>query len=164
MIKQTRGALNFLIASYKAILKHAALATALASVAMVSTANAKTYDLSDDSLFSDPVLSNINIEDDNDGSDTLVTIASNPSFDSARTVYFLSNHQGNMTIDKGAKINAISVDLYGGTFDAQNSSIMADSLYIKKTYSRNNIAKFGILSITSRADVDNAAIQVNNLF
>ena len=48
MIKQTRGALNFLIASYKAILKHAVVVAAVASAAVVSVANAKTYDLSDD--------------------------------------------------------------------------------------------------------------------
>lgn len=48
MIKQTRGALSFLIASYKAILKHSVVFAAVASAAIVSVANAKTYDLSDD--------------------------------------------------------------------------------------------------------------------
>ena len=48
MIKQTRGALNFLIASYKAIIKHSVVFAAVASAAVVSVANAKTYDLSDD--------------------------------------------------------------------------------------------------------------------
>lgn len=49
MIKQTRGALSFLIASYKAILKHSVVFAAVVSAAIVvSVANAKTYDLSDD--------------------------------------------------------------------------------------------------------------------
>ena len=48
MIKQTRCALSFLIASYKAILKHSVVFAAVALEAVVSAANAKHYDLSDD--------------------------------------------------------------------------------------------------------------------
>lgn len=51
--------LSFLIASYKAILKHSVVFVAVASAAtvVVSVANAKTYDLSDDSTFNSALVS-----------------------------------------------------------------------------------------------------------
>ena len=128
-MKQTRGAINLLIASYKGVLKNALIAS-MATVALSGAANAKTIDLSDDSLFSDPVLANNNIEDDNDGSDTLVTIASNPNYNDVREVYWLSNNQGNMSFDKGGKILAKAVDLSGGTFKAEGTTIDTEILNI----------------------------------
>lgn len=89
MIKQTRGALNFLIASYKAVLKHAVLAVALTSAAAVSSANAKTYDLSDDNNYY-TLDQNLNflkeITDDDDGTDTTITKTLNPNYDGQRTI------------------------------------------------------------------------------
>ena len=84
MIKQTRGALNFLIASYKAILKHAVVVAAVASAAFVSAANAKTYDLSNDSTFNS---ASVSIIDDNDGTDTTITKTLNPNYDGTRDIY-----------------------------------------------------------------------------
>ena len=86
MIKQTRGALNFLIASYKAILKHAVVVAAVASAAFVSAANAKTYDLSDDSTFNSALVS---IIDENDGTDTIINKTINPNYTGTRDIYSL---------------------------------------------------------------------------
>lgn len=83
MIKQTRGALSFLIASYKAILKHSVV---FASVAVVSVANAKTYDLSDDSTFNSALVS---IIDENDGTDTIINKTINPNYTGTRDIYSL---------------------------------------------------------------------------
>ena len=74
MIKQTRGALNFLIASYKAILKHAVVVAAVASAAVISVANAKTYDLSDDNgYFSQDQNGLKQIIDDANDADTTIS-------------------------------------------------------------------------------------------
>mgnify|MGYP006955104611 CR=1 FL=1 len=86
MIKQTRGALSFLIASYKAILKHSVVFVAVASVAVVSVANAKTYDLSDDSTFNSALVS---IIDENDGTDTIINKTINPNYTGTRDSYSL---------------------------------------------------------------------------
>lgn len=89
MIKQTRGALSFLIASYKAILKHSVVFAAVASAAVVvvvSVANAKTYDLSDDSTFNSALVS---IIDENDGTDTIINKTINPNYTGTRDIYSL---------------------------------------------------------------------------
>lgn len=87
MIKQTRGALSFLIASYKAILKHSVVFAAVASAAVVvSVANAKTYDLSDDSTFNSALVS---IIDENDGTDTIINKTINPNYTCTRDIYSL---------------------------------------------------------------------------
>lgn len=87
MIKQTRGALSFLIASYKAILKHSVVFAAVASSAVVvSVANAKTYDLSDDSTFNSALVS---IIDENDGTDTIINKTINPNYTGTRDIYSL---------------------------------------------------------------------------
>ena len=161
-MKQTRGAINFLIASYKGVLKNALIAS-MATVALSGAANAKTIDLSDDSLFSDPVLVNNNIKNDDDGSDTLVTIASNPNYNNVRNVYWLSNDQGNMTFDKGGKISAIAVDLVDGKFEGSKTAITTKTLNIDDKYSRNNLAKFGDLTVSTIANADKGSIQVNKL-
>ena len=85
MIKQTRCALSFLIASYKAILKHSVVFAAVAS-AVVSVANAKTYDLSDDSTFNSALVS---IIDENDGTDTIINKTINPNYTGTRDIYSL---------------------------------------------------------------------------
>lgn len=162
MIKQTRGALSFLIASYKAILKHSVVFAAVASAAVVSVANAKTIDLSDDSLFSDPVLANNNIEDDNDGSDTLVTIASNPNYNDVREVYWLSNNQGNMSFDKGGKILAKAVDLSGGTFKAEGTTIDTEILNINDKYPRYAPAIFEDLTVTDQVNASKGSFKAKN--
>ena len=161
-MKQTRGAINFLIASYKGVLKNALIAS-MATVALSGAANAKTIDLSDDSLFSDPVLVNNNIKNDDDGSDTLVTIASNPNYNNVRNVYWLSNDQGNMTFDKGGIISAIAVDLVDGKFEGSKTAITTKTLNIDDKYSRNNLAKFGDLTVSTIANADKGSIQVNKL-
>ena len=87
MIKQTRGALSFLIASYKAILKHSVVFVAVASAAVVvSVANAKTYDLSDDSTFNS---ASVSIIDENDGTDTIINKTINPNYTGTRDIYSL---------------------------------------------------------------------------
>lgn len=86
MIKQTRGALSFLIASYKAILKHSVVFEAVASVAVVLVANAKTYDLSDDSTFNSALVS---IIDENDGTDTIINKTINSNYTGTRDIYSL---------------------------------------------------------------------------
>lgn len=89
MIKQTRGALSFLIASYKAILKHSVVFAAVASattVVVVSVANAKTYDLSDDSTFNSALVS---IIDENEGTDTIINKTINPNYTGTRDIYSL---------------------------------------------------------------------------
>lgn len=69
-MKQTRGAINLLIASYKGVLKNALIAS-MATITLSGAANAKTIDLSDDTYFTS---SSVDITDDRDGSDTLITI------------------------------------------------------------------------------------------
>lgn len=88
MIKQTRGALSFLIAFYKVILKHSVVFAAVASATtvVVSVANAKTYDLSDDSTFNSALVS---IIDENDGTDTIINKTINPNYTGTRDIYSL---------------------------------------------------------------------------
>ena len=160
-MKQTRGAINFLIASYKGVLKNALIAS-MATVALSGVANAKTIDLSDDSLFSDPVLANNNIEDDNDGSDTLVTIASNPNYNDVREVYWLSNNQGNMSFDKGGKILAKAVDLSGGTFKAEGTTIDTEILNINDKYPRYAPAIFEDLTVTDQVNASKGSFKAKN--
>ncbi|MCI6345730.1 MAG: hypothetical protein PUD95_10225 [Succinatimonas sp.] len=102
MIKQTRGALSFLIASYKAILKHSVVLAAVASAAVVSVANAKTYDLSDDSTFNS---ASVSIIDENDGTDTIINKTINPNYTGTRAFYSLVFQKGNMKFTNGGKLN-----------------------------------------------------------
>ena len=171
MIKQTRGALNFLIASYKAILKHAVVVAAVASAAVVSVANAKTYDLSDDNGYYTPDQKTHffkEIADDNDGSDTTITKTLDPNYDGTRDVDYLKNRQGNMTFKDGGKLNVnLSLVLEGGTFDASNTSIVATYL---NTNSHDDETMrdviFGDLRITSLlvSGTGYVRIKANNLY
>lgn len=157
-MKQTRGAINFLIASYKGVLKNALIAS-MATVALSGVANAKTIDLSDDAYFTS---SSVDITDDRDGSDTLITITDS-NFNDTRTVGQIYNSNGNMSFDKGGKIKTQSVALADGKFDATNTTIASNFVNIKDKYSRNNLAKFGDLTVTTQANSDKASIQVNKL-
>ena len=106
MIKQTRGALNFLIASYKAILKHAVVVAAVASVAVISVANAKTYDLSDDNgyyeienLYDSATNQYIDrrvIDSKWGNTETLITKTKDPNYDGVRNLYEITNHDGDI--------------------------------------------------------------------
>ena len=128
MIKQTRGALSFLIASYKAILKHSVVLAAVASAAVVSVANAKTYDLSNDSTFNS---ASVSIIDDNDGTDTTITKTLNPNYDGTRDIYSLVVQSGNMKFTNGGKLNVIQqVVLSGGSLDASNTDIVTPLLFM----------------------------------
>lgn len=158
-MKQTRGAINLLIASYKGVLKNALIAS-MATVALSGVANAKTIDLSDDSLFAG---SPTYISDNNDGSDTLVTIV-DPNYTDLRKTTFINNNQGEMKFDKGGNIYADYINLKDGKFDATDTSIKTRIVTIKDKYSRNNLAKFGNLTVTTQSDADKASIQVNKLF
>ena len=158
-MKQTRGAINLLIASYKGVLKNALIAS-MATVALTCAANAKTIDLSDDTYFTS---ASVDITDDRDGSDTLVTIVNNPDFDGVRDIVWLSNNQGNMTFDKGGNISSIAVSLVDGKFDGSGTDINTRTLNISDKYSRNNLAKFGNLTVATQANSDKASIQVNKL-
>ena len=157
-MKQTRGAINLLIASYKGVLKNALIAS-MATVALSGVANAKTIDLSDDSLFAG---SPTYISDNNDGSDTLVTIV-DPNYTDLRKTTFINNNQGEMKFDKGGNIYADYINLKDGKFDATDTSIKTRIVTIKDKYSRNNLAKFGNLTVTTQSDADKASIQVNKL-
>ena len=157
-MKQTRGAINLLIASYKGVLKNALIAS-MATVALSGAANAKTIDLSDDAYFTS---SSVDITDDRDGSDTLVTITDS-NFNDTRTVGEIYNSNGNMSFDKGGKIKTQAVALADGKFDATNTTIASNFVNIKDKYSRNNLAKFGDLTVTTQANSDKASIQVNKL-
>lgn len=157
-MKQTRGAINFLIASYKGVLKNALIAS-MATVALSGVANAKTIDLSDDAYFTS---SSVDITDDRDGSDTLITITDS-NFNDTRTVGEIYNSNGNMSFDKGGKIKTQLVALADGKFEATDTSITTDIITIKDKYSRNNLAKFGDLTVTTQANSDKASIQVNKL-
>lgn len=129
MIKQTRGALSFLIASYKAILKHSVVFAAVVSAAIVvSVANAKTYDLSDDSTFNSALVS---IIDENDGTDTIINKTINPNYTGTRDIYSLVVKKGNMKFTNGGKLNVTQqVVLSGGSLDESNTDIVTALLFM----------------------------------
>lgn len=157
-MKQTRGAINFLIASYKGVLKNALIAS-MATVALSGAANAKTIDLSDDTYFTS---ASVDITDDRDGSDTLVTITDS-NFNGTRTVGEIYNSNGNMSFDKGGKINAQSVALAGGTFDATGTSITANILNITDKYPRYAPAIFEDLTVTDQVNASKGSFKAKNL-
>lgn len=156
-MKQTRGAINLLIASYKGVLKNALIAS-MATVALSGVANAKTIDLSDDSYFTS---ASVDITDDRDGSDTLVTITDS-TFNDTRTVGEIYNSNGNMSFDKGGKINAQSVALAGGTFDATGTSITANILNISDKYPRYAPAIFEDLTVTDQVNASKGSFKARN--
>ena len=157
-MKQTRGAINLLIASYKGVLKNALIAS-MATVALSGAANAKTIDLSDDTYFTS---ASVDITDDRDGSDTLITITDS-NFNDTRTVGEIYNSNGNMSFDKGGKINAQSVALAGGTFDATGTSITANFLNITDKYPRYAPAIFEDLTVTDQVNASKGSFKAKNL-
>ena len=157
-MKQTRGAINFLIASYKGVLKNALIAS-MATIALSGVANAKTIDLSDDTYFTS---ASVDIADDRDGSDTLVTIT-DPNFNGTRTVGEIYNSNGNMSFDNGGKINTQSVALAGGTFDATGTSITANILNITDKYPRYAPAIFEDLTVTDQVNASKGSFKAKNL-
>jgi hypothetical protein len=157
-MKQTRGAINLLIASYKGVLKNALIAS-MATVALSGAANAKTIDLSDDTYFTS---ASVDIADDRDGSDTLVTIT-DPNFNGTRTVGEIYNSNGNMSFDNGGKINTQSVALAGGTFDATGTSITANILNITDKYPRYAPAIFEDLTVTDQVNASKGSFKAKNL-
>lgn len=157
-MKQTRGAINLLIASYKGVLKNALIAS-MATITLSGAANAKTIDLSDDTYFTS---SSVDITDDRDGSDTLITITDS-NFNDTRTVGEIYNSNGNMSFDKGGKINAQSVSLAGGTFDATGTSITANILNISDKYPRYAPAIFEDLTVTDQVNASKGSFKAKNL-
>lgn len=157
-MKQTRGAINLLIASYKGVLKNALIAS-MATVALSGVANAKTIDLSDDTYFTS---ASVDIADDRDGSDTLVTIT-DQNFNGTRTVGEIYNSNGNMSFDNGGKINTQSVALAGGTFDATGTSITANILNITDKYPRYAPAIFEDLTVTDQVNASKGSFKAKNL-
>ncbi|MDY5995363.1 MAG: hypothetical protein SPJ14_09055 [Succinivibrio sp.] len=135
MIKQTRGALNFLIASYKAILKHAVVVAAVASVAVISVANAKTYDLSDDNgyyeienLYDSATNQYIDrrvIDSKWGNTETLITKTKDPNYDGVRNLYEITNHDGDIRFTNGGKLNVETINVDGGNFYASDTDIVA---------------------------------------
>lgn len=156
-MKQTRGAINLLIASYKGVLKNALIAS-MATITLSGAANAKTIDLSDDTYFTS---SSVVITDDRDGSDTLITITDS-NFNDTRTVGEIYNSNGNMSFDKGGKINAQSVSLAGGTFDATGTSITANILNISDKYPRYAPAIFEDLTVTDQVNASKGSFKAKN--
>ncbi len=135
MIKQTRGALNFLIASYKAILKHAVVVAAVASVAVISVANAKTYDLSDDNgyyeienLYDSATNQYIDrrvIDSKWGNTETLITKTKDPNYDGVRNLYEITNHDGDIRFTNGGTLNVETINVDGGNFYASDTDIVA---------------------------------------
>lgn len=166
MIKQTRGALNFLIASYKAILKHAVVVAAVASVAVISDANVKTYDLSNDLTFNS---ASVSIIDDNDGTDTTINKTLNPNYDGTRDIYSLVVQKGNMKFTNGGKLNVTQqLVLSGGSLDASNTDIVTKLLVMNNiqnsatpTYTT---ATFGNLRVTGLGATQNVILKADNLY
>lgn len=156
-MKQTRGAINLLIASYKGVLKNALIAS-MATITLSGAANAKTIDLSDDTYFTS---SSVDITDNRDGSDTLITITDS-NFNDTRTVGEIYNSNGNMSFDKGGKINAQSVSLAGGTFDATGTSITANILNISDKYLRYAPAIFEDLTVTDQVNASKGSFKAKN--
>lgn len=156
-MKQTRGAINLLIASYKGVLKNALIAS-MATITLSGAANAKTIDLSDDTYFTS---SSVDITDDRDGSDTLITITDS-NFNDTRTVGEIYNSNGNMSFDKGGKINTQSVALAGGTFDATGTSITANILNISDKYPRYAPAIFEDLTVTDQVNASKGSFKAKN--
>lgn len=156
-MKQTRGSINLLIASYKGVLKNALIAS-MATITLSGAANAKTIDLSDDTYFTS---SSVDITDDRDGSDTLITITDS-NFNDTRTVGEIYNSNGNMSFDKGGKINAQSVSLAGGTFDATGTSITANILNISDKYPRYAPAIFEDLTVTDQVNASKGSFKAKN--
>lgn len=130
----------------------------MATVALSGVANAKTIDLSDDSYFTS---ASVDITDDRDGSDTLVTITDS-TFNDTRTVGEIYNSNGNMSFDKGGKINAQSVALAGGTFDATGTSITANILNISDKYPRYAPAIFEDLTVTDQVNASKGSFKARN--
>ena len=166
MIKQTRGALNFLIASYKAILKHVVVVAAVASAAVVSVANAKTYDLSDDSTFNS---ASVSIIDDNDGTDTIITKTLNPNYSGTRDIYSLAVQKGNMKFTNGGKLNITQqLVLSGGSLDASNTDIVTRILLMNNYQTSSTptytTATFGNLRITDVAGSVDVKLKADNLY
>ena len=166
MIKQTRGALNFLIASYKAILKHAVVVAAVASAAVFSVANAKTYDLSDDSTFNS---ASVSIIDDNDGTDTIITKTLNPNYSGTRDIYSLAVQKGNMKFTNGGKLNITQqLVLSGGSLDASNTDIVTRILLMNNYQTSSTptytTAAFGNLRITDVAGSVDVKLKADNLY
>lgn len=157
-MKQTRGAINLLIASYKGVLKNALIAS-MATITLSGAANAKTIDLSDDTYFTS---SSVDITDDRDGSDTLITITDS-NFNGTRTVGEIYNSNGNMSFDNGGKINTQSVALAGGTFDATGTSITANILNITDKYPRYAPAIFEDLTVTEQVNASKGSFKAKNL-
>ena len=135
MIKQTLGALNFLIASYKAILKHAVVVAAVASVAVISVANAKTYDLSDDNgyyeienLYDSATNQYIDrrvIDSKWGNTETLITKTKDPNYDGVRNLYEITNHDGDIRFTNGGTLNVETINVDGGNFYASDTDIVA---------------------------------------
>lgn len=164
MIKQTRGALNFLIASYKAILKHAVVVAAVASAAVISVANAKTYDLSDDNgYFSQDQNGLKQIIDDANDADTTISKTQNPNFNDFRSLDLIQNSDSNMKFTNGGKLNVGAIALLGGRFDASGTQINTSALAVSDVYEWNS-ARFGDLKVTNILSAQDGSIAVDNLY
>lgn len=131
----------------------------MATITLSGAANAKTIDLSDDTYFTS---SSVDITDDRDGSDTLITITDS-NFNGTRTVGEIYNSNGNMSFDNGGKINTQSVALAGGTFDATGTSITANILNITDKYPRYAPAIFEDLTVTEQVNASKGSFKAKNL-
>ncbi len=164
MIKQTRGALNFLIASYKAILKHAVVVTTFASVSAFSSVNAATYNLGSDTQYYKLDRDSYwkEIADDNDGSDTIIN--NDPYYGDVREINFIRNYQGNMKFTNGGNLSVIGgIYLFGESFDASNTYIIANYIQDSSSSTSSKPIIFGDLRLRLWGLVQGSPLKADSL-
>ena len=164
MIKQTRGALNFLIASYKAILKHAVVVTTFASVSAFSSVNAATYNLGSDTQYYKLDRDSYwkEIADDNDGSDTIIN--NDPYYGDVREINFIRNYQGNMKFTNGGNLSVIGgIYLFGESFNASNTYIIANYIQDSSSSTSSKPIIFGDLRLRLWGLVQGSPLKADSL-
>ena len=164
MIKQTRGALNFLIASYKAILKHAVVVTTFAPVSAFSSVNAATYNLGSDTQYYKLDRDSYwkEIADDNDGSDTIIN--NDPYYGDVREINFIRNYQGNMKFTNGGNLSVIGgIYLFGESFDASNTYIIANYIQDSSSSTSSKPIIFGDLRLRLWGLVQGSPLKADSL-
>ena len=164
MIKQTRGALNFLIASYKAILKHAVVVTTFASVSAFSSVNAATYNLGSDTQYYKLDRDSYwkEIADDNDGSDTIIN--NDPYYGDVREINFIRNYQGNMKFTNGGNLSVIGgIYLFGESFNASNTYIIANYIQDSSSSTSSKPIIFGDLRLRLWGVVQGSPLKADSL-
>lgn len=130
----------------------------------MSTANAKTYDLSDDNGYYSLALSGKKqIIDDANDADVIINKIANPDFNDYRNLDLLQNNNSYMSFENGGKLNVSKLYLFGGNFDASGTEIISPMISISDKC-HNSYAKFGDLTVTRSIDARDASIQADNVY